>query len=110
MRDDFAVSLEADDGAESSDRLNERLSEPNPPFPGQNANQRHSIRILIFFLSFLANPGNVGENTLFVRSFSVAMDRLERKAKVGGGGPRGRLELEKIQRNILHFPRIDFIH
>ena len=76
MRDDFAVSLEADDGAESSDRLNERLTEPNPPFPGQNANQRHSIRILIFFLPLLANAGNVGENTLSVRSFSVAMDRL----------------------------------
>ena len=34
MRDDFAVSLEADDGAESSDRLNERLTEPNPPISG----------------------------------------------------------------------------
>ena len=96
MRDDFAVSLEAaDDGAESGDRLNEGLTELNPPFPGQNANQRHSIRTLILFLPFLANAGNVGGNTLLVQSFSVAMDLFERKAKDGGRRAKGEVRTGK---------------
>ena len=53
-----AISLEPDDGAESFDRSIEGLTES--PFPGQNANQRHSIRTMILFLPFLVNAGNVG--------------------------------------------------
>ena len=68
-----AISLEPDDGAESFDRSIEGLTET--PFPGQNANQRLPIRILISFLpSFLPSAAEAGKGgkmpSLFVRSAS----------------------------------------
>ena len=40
-------------------------------------------------------PETSGENTLLVQSFSVAMDRLERKAKEGGGRAKGEVRTGK---------------
>ena len=110
-----AISLEPDDGAESFDRSIEGLTET--PFPGQNANQRLPIRILISFLpSFRSRSRKRRENALIVRSFSVAIvDRLERKAREGtdsgreGEGRTGKNPVASNER-ILHFPRTEFIH
>ena len=101
------------------DRSIEGLTET--PFPGQNANQRLPIRILISFLpSFLPQPKPEKEGKCphcsFVRSFSVAIvDRLERKAREGtqsgreGEGRTGKNPVASNER-ILHFPRTEFIH
>ena len=79
-----AISLEPDDGAESFDRSIEGLTET--PFPGQNANQRLPIRILISFLPSAAEAGKGGKMpSLFVCSFVQRRHRGSARKKGEGG-------------------------